>query len=520
MMGLRPPDPWSGLILLSVIFIFYTLPITDQSIMKKIEIKTNCKKLLSDIYTPVGIYLRLRDRFRDTILLESTDYHVAENSYSFICINAIAGIEISDTKSIEFKLPGQTPEKVALESLSDTPRLLWEFMQRFDTTPSPEKAVRAVQGLFGYTCFDAVQFFDTIQLRDRRNEGTPGKDTVKPGQEAAQPGIPLMRYRLYQYVIAINHFKDELYICENQIAGLESEVAVVESLIKSKDTPVYPFQVKGEEISNLKDEEYKDIVRKGIQHCLRGDVFQIVLSRRFQQSYIGDEFNVYRALRSINPSPYLFFFDYGDYKLMGSSPESQLILRNGEAIVHPIAGTFKRSGDDITDKAMADKLLKDAKENAEHVMLVDLARNDLSRSCDGVKVEHYRQVQYYSHVIHLVSEVRGQLREGYNPFELLASTFPAGTLSGAPKFKAMELIDTYEPTARNYYGGCIGFMGFDGSCNQAIMIRSLLSRNNTLTYQAGAGVVAASKPESELEEVNNKLGALKKAILFAQEIAG
>ncbi|HEX9513338.1 MAG TPA: anthranilate synthase component I family protein [Puia sp.] len=476
--------------------------------MKKIEIKTNCKKLLSDIYTPVGIYLRLRDRFRDTILLESTDYHVAENSYSFICINAIAGIEISDTRNIEFKLPGQSPEKVGIRNLSDTPRLLWEFMQRFDTQPSSEKTVRAVQGLFGYTCFDAVQFFDTIRLRDRA------------GAPPAQPGIPLMRYRLYQYVIAINHFKDELYICENEIAGLESEFSVVESLIRSKDTPVYPFQVKGAEISNLKDEEYKDMVKKGIQSCLRGDVFQIVLSRRFQQGYIGDEFNVYRALRSINPSPYLFFFDYGDYKLMGSSPESQLILQNGEAIVHPIAGTFKRSGDDATDKQMADKLLKDAKENAEHVMLVDLARNDLSRSCDGVRVEHYRQVQYYSHVIHLVSEVRGKLREGYNPFELLASTFPAGTLSGAPKFKAMELIDAYEPTARSYYGGCIGFMGFDGSCNQAIMIRSLLSRNNTLTYQAGAGIVAASKPESELEEVNNKLGALKKAILFAQEIAG
>ena len=475
--------------------------------MKKIEIKTKCKKLLSDIYTPVGIYLRLRDRFRDTILLESTDYHVAENSYSFICINAIAGIEISDTRTIEFKLPGQAPEKKPLGDLADTPRILWDFMQRFDSKPADEKPVRAVQGLFGYSCFDAVQFFDTIRLRNR-----PEAESEK--------GIPLMRYRLYQYVIAINHFKDELYICENEMAGLESELSVVESLIKSKDLPVYPFRVNGGETSNLKDEEYKEMVRKGIQSCLRGDVFQIVLSRRFRQHFTGDEFNVYRALRSINPSPYLFFFDYGDYKLMGSSPESQLILQNGQAIVHPIAGTFKRSGDDETDQQMAEKLLKDTKENAEHVMLVDLARNDLSRSCDEVRVEHYRQVQYYSHVIHLVSEVRGKLREGYNPFGLLASTFPAGTLSGAPKFKAMELIDAFEPTARSYYGGCIGFMGFDGSCNQAIMIRSLLSRNNTLTYQAGAGVVAASKPESELEEVNNKLGALKKAILFAQDIAG
>ncbi|MBS1661255.1 MAG: anthranilate synthase component I family protein [Bacteroidetes bacterium] len=468
--------------------------------MKKIEIKTNCKKLLSDIYTPVGIYLRLRDRFRDTVLLESTDYHAAENSYSFICINAIAGMEITDTKSIEFKLPGQKPERVPLKNLSDTPKLLWEFMQRFDIEAAAERPVRATQGLFGYTTFDAVQFFDTIKLKER---GT---------------AIPLMRYRLYQYVLAINHFKDELYICENKISGIESELPVVESLIRSKDVPVYPFQTVGEETSNLTDEQYRQIVKQGIASCLRGDVFQIVLSRRFQQGFRGDEFNVYRALRNINPSPYLFFFDYGDYKLMGSSPESQIILQNGEAIVHPIAGTFKRSGDEATDRQMADKLLKDAKENAEHVMLVDLARNDLSRNCDDVNVAHYRQVQYYSHVIHLVSEVRGKLRAGHNPFELLATTFPAGTLSGAPKFKAMELIDSYEPTARSYYGGCIGSIGFDGSCNHAIMIRSLLSQNNTLTYQAGAGVVAASQPESELQEVNNKLGALKSAILYAAQI--
>ncbi len=472
--------------------------------MKKIEVKTRCKKLLSDIYTPVGIYLRLRDRFRDTILLESTDYHAADNSYSFICINAIGGIEITNTRSLEFKYPGQAPERASLVQLSETPRLLWEYMQRYDAEPCAEKKLRAVQGLFGYTTFDAVQFFDTISFREK--SGT-------------SDGIPLMRYRLYQYVIAIDHFKDELFICENVVPGIESEVVLLESLIRSKDVPVYPFQTTGEETSNLTDEGYREIVAKGIKSCLRGDVFQIVLSRRFQQGFIGDEFNVYRALRNINPSPYLFFFDYGDYKLMGSSPESQILLQNGEAIVHPIAGTFKRSGDDAIDRETADRLLKDPKENAEHVMLVDLARNDLSRRCDDVSVAHYRQVQFYSHVIHLVSEVRGKLREGHNPFDLLATTFPAGTLSGAPKFKAMELIDSYEPTARSYYGGCIGVMGFDGSCTHAIMIRSLLSRNNTLTYQAGAGVVAASQPESELQEVNNKLGALKSAIVYATKIS-
>ena len=471
--------------------------------MKKIEIKTSFKKMLSDVYTPVGIYLRLRDRFRDTILLESTDYHAAENSYSFICINAVAGIEISDIKNIEFKLPGQHPEKIAINNPGEVPKLLWDFMNRFDVPPATEKPVKAAQGLFGYTTFDAVQFFDTIQLKAHSSQLT---------------AIPLMRYRLYQYVIAINHFKDQLYLCENVVNGLESELQVVESLIKSKDVPVYPFQPKGGETSNMTDDDYMSMVKKGIASCYRGDVFQIVLSRRFGQNFSGDEFNVYRALRNINPSPYLFFFDYGDYKLIGSSPESQLLIQNGKAVVHPIAGTFKRSGDDEIDQQMSEKLLNDAKENAEHVMLVDLARNDLSRLCDEVTVVHYRQVQYYSHVIHLVSEVRGRVKEHSNPFELLAVTFPAGTLSGAPKFKAMQLINAFEPTMRSYYGGCIGFMGFDGSCTHAIMIRTFLSKQNTLYYQAGAGIVAASQPESELQEVNNKLGALKKAIEVAQLI--
>ena len=470
--------------------------------MKKIEFDTTVRKLLADVYTPVGIYLRLRDRFRDTVLLESTDHHAAENSYSFICVNAIGGIEIIDTGRIEFKLPGQKPEKIEIKNPGEVPQLIWEFMERFETKSSAIKEVKFAQGLFGYTTYDAVQFFETLKLSTHDSQLT----------------IPLMRYRLYQYIIAFNHFKDELFILENNFKGVESELALLESLIRSKDVPVYPFRSDGAEVSNMKDDDYMDMVKKGIASCHRGDVFQIVLSRRFQRGFMGDEFNVYRALRSINPSPYLFFFDYGDYKLMGSSPESQLIIKNGKAIVHPIAGTFRRTGDDDKDHTAAELLMVDKKENAEHVMLVDLARNDLSRVCDEVKVSHYKEIQYYSHVIHMVSEVTGKVREGSNVFELLAKTFPAGTLSGAPKFKAMELIDSYEPTARSYYGGAIGFVGFDGSCNHAIMIRTFLSRNNTLIYQAGAGIVAASNPESELAEVNNKLGALKKAIEFAEKV--
>jgi anthranilate synthase component I len=467
--------------------------------MKKIELKTTCKKLLADVFTPVGIYLRVRDRFRDTILLESTDHHAAENSWSFIGINAIGGIEITSTTSIERKFPGQPPEKRSLQDVAGIPGLLWDFMQQFSMEPSGQKEARFAQGLYGYSSYDAVQFFDTVKLK----------------ANTSALAIPLMRYRLYQYVIAINHFRDELFICENRISGIERDPDFLESLIKSKDVPLFPFNAQGDEQMNMTDEAYREMVEKGIRSCHRGDVFQIVLSRRFSRQFTGDEFNVYRALRNINPSPYLFFFDYGDYKLMGSSPEAQLVIRNGQAVVHPIAGTYRRTGNDEIDGRETERLLKDEKENAEHVMLVDLARNDLSRLCDEVSVAHYREVQYYSHVIHLVSEVTGKTRPGANPFELLAKTFPAGTLSGAPKFRAMELIDSYEPTPRSYYGGCIGFMGFDASCNQAIMIRTFLTRQNTLYYQAGAGIVAASNPESELQEVNNKLGALKVAIELA-----
>ena len=495
--------------------------------------------MLADVYTPVGIYLSLRDKFRDTILLESTDHHSSENSYSFICINAIGGMEVSSKESIEFKYPGRNPEKASLKNTAEVPGLLWNYMQQFDVTKPEQKESAFAQGLFGYTTYDAVQFFDSIELsskseglltclsgRQAPDSRLPTPDSRLPTPDSRLPtpdsrlptALPLMRYRLYQYVIVINHFKDELFVCENEINGLEGDASAVESLIRSKDVPVYPFAVKGEEVSNMTDEAYREMVRKGIASCQRGDVFQIVLSRRFQQAFTGDEFNVYRALRSINPSPYLFFFDYGDYKLMGSSPEAQLLIRNHKAVVHPIAGTFKRTGDDEADKAATERLLLDAKENAEHVMLVDLARNDLSRVCDQVEVTHYRQVQYFSHVIHLVSEVTGQVKEDANPFELLAKTFPAGTLSGAPKFKAMELIDAYEPTSRSYYGGAIGFAGFDGSFNHAIMIRTFMSRGNTLTYQAGAGVVVASNPESELQEVNNKLGALKKAVVEAERL--
>ncbi len=469
--------------------------------IQKIKIKTVSKKTLGDLHTPMNIYLQIRDRFRDTILLESSDSKNIDNNFSFIAINAIAGIEVKNLTEFEVKLPNADPVKQFIGERNIT-EIFDEFRTVFECESSADPVEQTAQSLFGYTSFEAVQFFENISLKPQSSEVE----------------IPILRYRLYQYVIAINHYNDEMHIIENQISGLRSEVYLLENLIKNQNTPVYPFEKTGEETSNLTDEEYIELVKTAQKHCMRGDVFQLVLSRRFEQKFKGDEFNVYRALRNINPSPYLFFFDYGNYKLFGSSPESQLIIKDGKAVIHPIAGTFKRTGDFETDLQSVEALKNDPKENAEHTMLVDLARNDLGKSGKNVTVTKLKEIQLFSHVIHMVSEVTADIPANINPLEMVSDTFPQGTLSGAPKHKALQLINQYEKDSRGYYGGCIGMIGLNGGCNQAIMIRTFLSRNNTLYYQAGAGLVARSVPENELQEVNNKLNALKKAVDKADKL--
>lgn len=467
----------------------------------KIPVKTTSRKSLGDLQTPMNIYLQIRDKFRDTILLESSDVKNIDNNFSFIAINAVAGIEIKNTEEYEIKLPNQNPQKIALGNEKVT-ELLQNFSNIFDCETPKSPIEETAQSLFGYTSFEAVQFFENV--------------TLKPQSKEVE--IPILRYRLYQYVIAINHYNDEMHLIENHIQGLKSEVYTLENLIKNKKYVVYPFEKIEEETSNLTDEEYLNLVDTAQKHCMRGDVFQLVLSRRFQQKFKGDEFNVYRALRNINPSPYLFFFDYGNYKLFGSSPESQLIIKDKKAIIHPIAGTFKRTGNFEEDLQSIENLKNDAKENAEHTMLVDLARNDLGKLGKNITVTKLKEIQLFSHVIHMVSEVTADLPENTNPYEMVATTFPQGTLSGAPKHRALQLINEYEKDSRGFYGGCIGMVSLNGNCNQAIMIRTFLSKNNTLFYQAGAGLVAKSIPQNELEEVNNKLNALKKAVEKAETI--
>lgn len=462
----------------------------------KYELQTRHKKLLADTLTPVNIYLKLRDVFAGSILLESSDYHSHENSLSLICCDPLASFVV-DGDTVEITYPDG---KVVTEKATDLINQFDAFRTSFEADGTVSSKYVS-HGLFGYMSYDTVRFFEDVKIRKRESI------------------IPDMVYKLYRYVIAVDHFSNELSLFENNFGSAEGiGLQKLEQIIFSNRFATYPFMKSGEERSNFSNEEFLRVIDKGKEHCYRGDVFQIVLSRRFECGFRGDEFNVYRALRSVNPSPYLFYFDYGNYKLIGSSPEAQLQVKGGHANIYPIAGTFRRSGNDLEDAGLAEKLMADEKENAEHVMLVDLARNDMSRNASDVKVEVFKEIQFYSHVIHMVSKVTGKVNRDSSVVHIAADTFPAGTLSGAPKHMAMTLIERYENVNRGFYGGAIGFIGFDGTFNHAIMIRTFLSHENKLTYQAGAGIVAKSEAASELQEVNNKLAALRTAVDLAERI--
>ncbi len=464
--------------------------------MKKL--KTIRKKIIVDTITPVSIYLKLRDQFTNTILLESSDYIAKDNSYAYICCNPIAKFYVK--KNILFKeFPDNSKKETKLTSTTNILSELDDFMRTFEIDDNSVESKKYIsKGLFGYMSYDSIKFFENIEVEN---------DSY--GDE-----IPEIFYSFYREIIVINTFNNEATLISH--SGDIEKINTLEKLIKTKKTNEFSFKIEGEIKSNLKDNEYLEMVKKGIKHCFRGDVFQIVLSRKFSQKFSGDEFCVYRQLRSINPSPYLFYFDYGNFKIFGSSPEAQLIIKDEKAEIHPIAGTFKRTGNDLIDSKKAKKLFQDEKENSEHMMLVDLARNDLSRSCNNVKVEKDREIQFYSHVIHLVSKVTGKLKSISK--NIIGNTFPAGTLTGAPKHKAMNLIEKYEKNNRSFYGGAIGFIDFENNYNHAIIIRSFLSKDQNLFLQAGAGIVSKSNPENELNEVYNKIGALLKALKKAEEI--
>ena len=457
--------------------------------------QTKSKTILADLYTPVGVYMRLRDLYPQSALMESSDYHDQSNSRSFIGIHPMASVAIGHgTATISF--PDGTTERHEINKAYGTADAIHALIDRIEVSGDDA----AFCGLYGYTSFNAVRYFENIAVKD---------------ETQAKNDAPDVLYILYKVVIVFDHHNSQLKMVT---MGDASDIDDIYRAMNRANVQAYDFHPVGDVRSTLTDDEHRDNIRRGIQHCLRGDVFQIVLSRRFIQKYEGDDFKLYRALRSINPSPYLFYFDFGGFRIFGSSPETHCRIEGRRAYIDPIAGTTKRTGDAEADRQGAEYLRNDPKENAEHVMLVDLARNDLSRNCHDVKVDFYKDLQYYSHVIHLVSRVSGELDKGADPVKAFIDTFPAGTLSGAPKVRAMQLISEYEPHNRGAYGGCIGYIGLDGSLNQAITIRTFVSRNGELWFQAGGGIVAKSDVEYELQEVNNKLGALRKAIEKAETL--
>ena len=470
--------------------------------MKTFEYMTNSRTILADLYTPVGVYMRLRDIYPQSALMESSDYHDANNSRSFIGINPIASVAIGHGQAT-VSFPDGSTERHEVNKDYRSDKAIHALIDHISVTGEYADSC----GLYGYTSFNAVRYFEDIAVKDETQEKNDAPD---------------MLYILYKDIIIFDHFNNLLTIVSLASSDLsqngEAEIEAVIKAMNKTNVQAYDFHPVGDVTSTLTDEEHKENIRKGIKHCLRGDVFQIVLSRRFIQKFEGDDFKLYRALRSINPSPYLFYFDFGGFRIFGSSPETHCRIQGKKAYIDPIAGTTRRTGDADADRQGAEFLRNDPKENAEHVMLVDLARNDLSRNCHGVKVDFYKDLQYYSHVIHLVSRVSGELDNDADPIKAFIDTFPAGTLSGAPKVRAMQLISEYEPHNRGAYGGCIGYIGLNGSLNQAITIRTFVSRNNELWFQAGGGIVAKSNVEYELQEVNNKLGALRKAILMAEKM--
>jgi anthranilate synthase component I len=470
-----------------------------MSVLSKTKLKTLVKKQLADTHTPVSIYLKVRDKYTESCLLESTDFRSVENCFSFIAIEPIARFVAQNSVVTETYTDGA--KNVQTVDNQQVVPMFKQFISQFEIEGGPS-VFSVTNGFFGHTAYDAVQYFDTIKFDKSKRK----------------VDLPDMHYALYRFVIAINHYKDEMTILENIPEGQTSEMERLETILNTQTVPTFSFKMDGTETSNLTDEEFVKHITLGKHHCQIGDVFQIVPSRNFAQPYLGDDFQVYRTLRNINPSPYLFYFDYGSYKIFGSSPEQQLVIKNRIASVNPIAGTYRRTGDDIQDAELAKALAKDPKENSEHIMLVDLARNDLGKHCKSVKVKELRDIQFFSHVIHIVSKVEGELRDDVDPIDVFADTFPAGTLSGAPKYKAMQIIDSFENQNRHFYGGGIGFIGFNGDLTHAIVIRSFLSRDNVLYRQAGCGVVVSSVEETELQEVQHKLGALRLALLEAEKI--
>ena len=467
--------------------------------------QTIIREISADLETPISVYMKLRGEGA-SFLLESVEggEHIAR--YSFIGVQPKAQYIIRDN-DIEIKDANGTR---TTQYAGDPTCFLQEEMNRFKLTPQAG-VPRFIGGLVGYLGYESVRFFEPTL-----------------GSKMKRGAIPDGIFLLADTVVAFDHARRSLSLIANVLNGdVESanrKLDEIESRIHQPLPPAQPHEVKPSRTrSNMTQGRYEDMVRDAREHIAAGDIFQVVLSQRFTRATNVEPFDVYRAVRRLNPSPYMFFFDFGivddePYYLVGSSPEMFVRLEGRTASLRPIAGTRPRGADSNADAALVQELLADPKERAEHVMLVDLGRNDLGRICGfgTVRISDFFMVEKYSHVMHIVSHVEGKLRPDLTAFDLVRAAFPAGTVSGAPKVRALEIISDLEPDPRGAYAGMVGYFGFDGSMDTCLAIRTMVGRGNTFTVQAGAGIVADSDPNKEFQETVNKASAMLKAIEIAE----
>lgn len=467
--------------------------------------QTIIREISADLETPISVYMKLRGE-EASFLLESVEGGERIARYSFIGVQPKAQYILRDTE-IEIKDENGTRNR---QYEGDPTFFLQNEMSRFNFKSQPG-VPRFIGGLVGFLGFESVRFFEPVL-----------------GSKMKRAAIPDGIFLLADTVIAFDHARRSLSLIANVLDGdidsANRKLDEIESRIHAPLPPSQPREIKPSKTrSNMTQGRFEDMVRDAKEFIAAGDIFQVVLSQRFTRETSVEPFDVYRAVRRLNPSPYMFFFDFGMVDdeplfLVGSSPEMFVRLEGRTASLRPIAGTRPRGADSHADAALAAELLADPKERAEHVMLVDLGRNDLGRVCEygTVKVSDFFTIEKYSHVMHIVSHVEGKLKPELTAFDLVRASFPAGTVSGAPKVRALEIISELEPDARGAYAGMVGYFGFDGNMDTCLALRTMVARGNTFSVQAGAGIVADSEPTTEFQETVNKASAMLRAIDTAE----
>jgi anthranilate synthase component 1 len=469
------------------------------------------RTLLADLETPVSVYMKLTQAGHPAFLLESVEGGERVGRYSFIGVNPSAMLMVQENTITHITNGEKTTQ--TLSDDQDPLHIVKAEMAQYTPVKVPGLP-RLVGGAVGYLAYDVVRYFEKLPATAKRELNVPDAAFMFPDT------LVIFDHAKHQLIILANaHNKND-----NPDLAYADAIRRIDQVVVSLGTPLVNIDqdldaIDSDFVSNVPQDVFEDNVRQAKEYIRNGDAFQIVLSQRFTRRTSASPLMIYRALRALNPSPYMFLLQFNeDLTLIGASPEMMVRYEDGIASNRPIAGTRKRGQTETEDNALADELINDPKERAEHVMLVDLGRNDLGRVCEygTVRVPEMMIIERYSHVMHIVSHVEGKLRADMDAFDLVRATFPAGTLSGAPKVRAMQIIEELEGVRRATYGGLVGYFSYDGSMDTCITIRSILMQGDTIHVQAGAGIVADSDPTSEYEECHNKARALAAAVRYAE----